>query len=142
DSVEKLVEYMESHPEVGLCAPKLINADRTLQYSCRRYYTLTAVILRRTILGSLFPHHDAVRNHLMMEWDHSTAREVEWVLGAAFMLRREAIPDGRVMDELLFLYFEDVDLCLRLRKSGWKVIDYHEDVMVHHQPLASERLIR
>jgi GT2 family glycosyltransferase len=141
DSIEKLVEYMESQPKVGLCAPKLVNPDRTLQYSCRRYYTLTVLVLRRTILGSLFPDHDALRNHLMMDWDHSTAREVEWVLGAALMLRREAIPGGRVMDERFFLYFEDVDLCLRLRKSGWKVIYYPEAVMVHHHQRTSARPI-
>jgi len=139
DSVDKLVEYMELHQRIGLCAPRLINPDKTLQYSCRRYYTWKAIILRRTILGSFFPDHPALRNHLMMDWDHSTACEVDWVLGAAFMLRREAIPDGRVMDEQFFLYFEDVDLCLRLHNAGWKVMYYPEAVMVHHHRRSSAR---
>jgi N-acetylglucosaminyl-diphospho-decaprenol L-rhamnosyltransferase len=141
DSVEQLVNYMESHPEVGLCAPKLLNPDGTMQYSCRRYYTMLSVLLRRTTLGSIFPNHEALRKHLMMDWDHSTDREVDWVLGAAFMLRREAIPDSQVMDERFFLYFEDVDLCLRLQKAGWKVIYYPGAVMIHHHQRESAKRI-
>ena len=68
----------------------------------------------------------------MLDWNHSSQREVDWALGAAFILRREAVPDGRVMDERFFLYFEDVDLCLRLRKAGWKVMYNPEAVMIHH----------
>lgn len=140
-AIQHLLDAIRSNPCVGLCAPRLINPDGTLQYSCRRYYTFGAIILRRTILGRLFPNHKAVRSHLMADWDHSTTREVDWVLGAAFMLRREAIPDGKVMDERFFLYFEDVDLCLRMRKAGWKVMYYPDAVMVHHHQRASARAI-
>jgi GT2 family glycosyltransferase len=140
-AIQHLLDGIQSNPSVGLCAPRLINPDGTLQYSCRRYHTLAAIVLRRTMLGRLFPNHKALRNYLMMDWDHSTAREVDWVLGAAFMLRREAIPNGRVMDERYFLYFEDVDLCLRLRKAGWKVMYYPEAVMVHHHQRESASTI-
>lgn len=133
-AISTLCSMMGSHPDIGLCAPKLLNIDGTLQYSCRRYYTLHTVLLRRTFLGTMFPGHEAVRHHLMMDWDHATSREVDWVMGAAFMLRREAIRDGKVMDESFFLYFEDVDLCLRLKKDGWKVIYFPDAVMIHrHQ---------
>jgi N-acetylglucosaminyl-diphospho-decaprenol L-rhamnosyltransferase len=137
DSIKTLIDYMESAPDVGLCAPKLLNPDGTLQYSCRTYYSLRTVLLRRTVLGRLFPDHPCVRTHLMTDWDHEGRREVDWVLGAAFMLRRSALPVEGVMDERFFLYFEDVDLCLRLHKSGWKVVYNPAAVMVHHHQRAS-----
>ena len=77
----------------------------------------------------------------MMDWDHADTREVDWVLGGAMMLRRDAIPKGNVMDERFFLYFEDVDLCLRLQKAGWKVMYYPDAVMVHHHQRASAKKI-
>jgi N-acetylglucosaminyl-diphospho-decaprenol L-rhamnosyltransferase len=140
-AITNLIIAMESDKAIGLCAPKLVNPDGSLQYSCRRYYTLGTLLLRRTFLGRMLPHHRAIRDHLMMDYDHATPREVDWVLGAAFLLRREAIQEQTVMDERFFLYFEDVDLCLRLRKAGWKVMYYPEAVMVHHHQRASARVI-
>lgn len=138
-AISALLSAMQSDPRIGLCAPKLLNIDGTLQHSCRRYYTLYTLLLRRTFLRRMFPDHQAVRHHLMMEWDHATCREVEWVLGAAFILRRDAIRDRELMDKNFFLYFEDVDLCLRLRKDGWKVIYLPDAVMIHHHQRASAR---
>jgi GT2 family glycosyltransferase len=138
-SINKLVHYMESAPDVGVCAPKLLNPDGTVQYSCRTYYSVWTVLLRRTVLGRLWPDHPAVRAHLMMDWDHESRREVDWVLGAALMLRRSALPAEGVMDERFFLYFEDVDLCLRLHKAGWKVVYEPAAVMIHHHLRVSAR---
>lgn len=140
-AIPSLMAAMESDKTMGLCAPKLLNADGSLQYSCRRYYTLGTLVLRRTFLRRMFPHHRVVHDHLMMDYDHAEPREVDWVLGAAFLLRREAIQGQNFMDERFFLYFEDVDLCLRLRKAGWKVMYYPEAVMVHHHQRASAKAI-
>jgi GT2 family glycosyltransferase len=141
-ATNSLFDYMESHSDVALTSPKLLNADGTLQYSCRTYYNIPIILMRRTILGKLFPNHRIIRNHLMMDWDHADTREVDWVLGGAMMLRREIFSDRQIiMDERFFLYFEDVDLCLRLRKAGWKVMYYPDAVMVHHHQRASARAI-
>jgi GT2 family glycosyltransferase len=136
-SIEMLVEYMKVHGDVALSAPKLLNPDGTLQYSCRTYYTLPTVLLRRTFLGRLWPDHPAVRQHLMINWDHRHSRDVDWVLGASMMVRREAIGGNDIMDERFFLYFEDVDLCIRLRKAGWRIVYNPAAVMTHHHQRAS-----
>jgi GT2 family glycosyltransferase len=131
-----LRDHLDAHPDVGLVAPRLINPDGTLQLSCRAHYTMATYALRRTPLRLLFPDHPVVRRHLMADWDHAEVREVDWVLGAAMMLRREALGDA-VMDERYFIYFEDVDLCLRLQREGWKVVYQPGAVMVHHHRRAS-----
>ncbi|MGE3902749.1 MAG: glycosyltransferase family 2 protein [Nitrospiraceae bacterium] len=141
-SIERLYGYMESHPDVALCAPRLLNEDGTVQYSCRTDYSLGVYLLRRTPLGRWCPRHRIIREHLMTAWDHATSRDVDWVLGAALMLRRSAFQTSQVMDERFFLYFEDVDLCLRLRRAGWRVVYNPDSVMVHaHQRASAGGLI-
>ncbi len=134
-----LVEFMDLHPDVGLAGAQLRNPDGTLQYSCRTFYTLPAILLRRTPLGRLFPNSRAVREHLMLDWDHATARDVDWVLGAAMIARRSAVQEVGPADERFFLYFEDVDWCYRMHQAGWRVAYVPSSVMVHHHQRASAR---
>jgi GT2 family glycosyltransferase len=67
----------------------------------------------------------------MQDWDHADVADVDWGLGAAMLVRKMALPGGQLFDERFFLYFEDVDLCLRLHRSGWKVAYNPKAVMIH-----------
>jgi len=67
----------------------------------------------------------------MQDWDHASLAEVDWGLGAAMLVRRRAVTGERLFDERFFLYFEDVDLCLRLHRAGWKVVYNPVAVMTH-----------
>lgn len=138
-AVEELLDAMVEHPEAGLAGAKLLNPDGTLQHSCRRFYTASTVLLRRTFLGRLFPRHRALREHLMVDWDHESMRDVDWLLGACLLARRAAIEDVGLMDERFFLYFEDVDWCARMHARGWKVLYVPDAVMVHHHRRESAR---
>jgi GT2 family glycosyltransferase len=131
-SLERMLRFMEEHRDVGLLLPKLLNADGTVQSSCRTFYTFPVLLLRRTPLGAIFRNARSVRVHLMADWDHSQVREVDWGLGAAMLVRRSAVSQGAPFDERFFIYFEDVDLCLRLKQSGWKVVYFPEAPMFHH----------
>jgi len=130
-ALQKAINFLEGHPDVGILLPKLVNPDGSLQFSCRTFYNFSTLLLRRTPLGNIFPNNRIIREHLMMDWDHREPREVDWGLGACMFLRREALKGENIFDERFFLYFEDVDLCFRMRKEGWKVIYYPEAVMVH-----------
>lgn len=131
-SVQTLWEFMESHLDVGIVFPKLYNPDGSLQYSCRTFHTIGTILLRRTPLGKLLPNSRILKDHLMTDWDHNTMREVDWALGGCMMARREAVPDSQLFDERFFLYFEEVDLCYRMKKTPWKVVYNPEGAMVHH----------
>jgi len=131
DNVEGMISFMDTHPDVGLLLPKLVNPDGSLQYSCRRFYDVETLLLRRTPLGRLFPNHPVLRRHLMLDWDHRQFREVDWGLGASMLVRKELLDKGQMFDPRFFLYFEDVDLCVRLWARGYKVVYYPHAVMVH-----------
>ena len=131
-ALDRLLEVAGSLPEAGIVAPKLLNPDGTVQMSCRHFYTLKTIILRRTFLGRIFKDSTSVRRHLMLDWDHSSTAEVDWVIGAAMLVRRVAVAEVGPMDERFFLYFEDVDWCYRMHAAGWKVYYCPASKLVHH----------
>jgi len=140
-SVENMVTFMDSHGDAGIAGARLVYPDGTLQPSCRTFYTLPVVLLRRTFLGKLFPNAKAVRDHLMADWDHKTNRPVDWVIGASMIVRKEAFERVGGMDERFFLYLEDVDWCSRMRKHGYRVYYVADAEMKHHHRRESARLL-
>ncbi len=138
DAVARLHEHLVRNPETGVVFPKLLNPDGTLQYSCRRCYDWQTIVLRRTPLGRSAGGR-RLRSHLMADYDHTETREVDWALGAAFMVRRDAAPEHGLFDDRYFLYLEDVDLCTDMWKRGWKVIYHPHATMVHDHRRGSAR---
>jgi hypothetical protein len=133
-SIEALVKTLRKYPSAALVLPRLQNPDGSLQYSCRRFYDYGTLIARRGPWKRLFSENAKVRWHLMKDWDHRSLSPVDWGLGAAMLVRREAIRESTLFDERFFLYFEDVDLCLRMRRAGWEILYEPASVMVHaHQ---------
>jgi N-acetylglucosaminyl-diphospho-decaprenol L-rhamnosyltransferase len=136
-SIEALVAFQDAHAAVGIAGPRLHDPDGGLQYSARTFYTLKVILLRRTFLGRLFPNAGALREHLMLDWDHAEVRDVDWMLGGALLVRRSAYEDVGGMDERFFLYFEDVDWCSRMQRRGWRVTYVPHAVMIHDHQRAS-----
>jgi GT2 family glycosyltransferase/lipopolysaccharide/colanic/teichoic acid biosynthesis glycosyltransferase len=140
-SIDRLVRFLERTPDAGIAASKLIYPDGRLQPSCRRFYNLTVLLLRRTFLGKIFPNARPLREHLMMDYDHEAAKKVDWVIGACLLVRREAIEKVGSMDERFFLYFEDIDWCYRMQHHGWAVYYVPESVMVHRYERSSAKSV-
>jgi GT2 family glycosyltransferase len=134
-----LVEYADAHPRAGLIGPRLLNPDGTLQYSCRRFPTLAAGLFRRTPLEWLAPKNRFTEDYLMKNWDHAEPRDVDWLSGACLMARREMVEEIGGLDERYFMYFEDVDWCLRAHKAGWEVHYVPEPVVLHEIGRSTDR---
>jgi GT2 family glycosyltransferase len=134
-----LVSFMEAHPLVGACGPRLVYPNGELQLSCRRFPKLSTLALRIFRLDRFISR--PVRDYLMAEWDHASIRQVDWVIGGCMLLRREAVEKIGLFDEGFFMYYEDMDLCYRLKQKGWEVY-YHSAVSVvhHHQRMSANLL--
>jgi len=134
DAIAVLFNYLKANPRVGIVGPKLLNTDGTLQYSCSLFPKVYMPILRRTSLGKYF---SADRDHFqMMEFDHNSIKEVNWLMGSALMFKKEiTLPNNKVwqphFDELYFMYFEDTDLCRTAWNKGLKVIYNPEAILIH-----------
>ncbi|MGC4059763.1 MAG: glycosyltransferase family 2 protein [Aquabacterium sp.] len=127
-------QVFEAQPRVGVAGLKLVNTDGSLQYSARRFYSLSDIVARRTVLGRLRPMRRLVRSHLLKQQWLEGAFEADWVMGTGFVVRRSAFEQVGRMDEGYFLYFEEVDLCARMWVNGWRVVAVPAVELVHeHQ---------
>ena len=127
---DRLIDYLEHHPDVGLCGPKLIDGDGQLQLTCRLFPTLADKLARRLSLPAAQKIAQAVE---MADWDHRTVRDVDYVIGACQAIRRSAVAAVGLFDARIFYGPEDVDLCLRLQQAGWRVVYQPAAVVVHHE---------
>ena len=124
DTIELAARYMTepANAEVGALGIQLTDQDGQVQRCCARAPTFATLILHTLFLDRLFP--SLVPPHFLVEWDHAETREVDQVMGAFLLVRRELFARIGGMDERFFLYYEDVDLCLAVRQAGWKVVHY------------------
>jgi len=127
----ELLEVADANPRAGAIGPKLLNPDGSLQYSCRRFPRPWAALFRNTLFGRLFPREHWTRDYVMADWDHDELRDVDWVSGAAVLLRRAAVAEVGGLDEGYFWGSEDVDYCRRLAKAGWRVLYTPRPAIVH-----------
>ncbi len=134
----EMAEWMEKNPGVGAAGPRLLNSDGSIQYSCRDFPSLT-VSLGHAFLGEFFPNNPFTRSYHMKDCRHDCDMAVEWVSGAAMMLRRSAYEEAGGFDEGYFMYVEDVDLCWRLRRAGWEIRYFPETEILHHIARASSQ---
>jgi GT2 family glycosyltransferase len=127
----ELLTVADAHPEAGIVVPKLLNADGSLQQSCRRFPTPAAALFRHTILGRLFPRNRWAAEYVMAEWGHEELREVDWASGACMLVRRDLYEAIGPLDEGFYWGSEDVDYCYRAHAAGRKVLYAPRPAIVH-----------
>jgi len=139
DSLQKMVEYLEGNPKVGILGPQLLNFNGTVQESCFRFHRPLSIVYRRTFLGRTKWGKKELARFAMRDFDRQSIKEVDWLLGAALMLKKAALEQVGPMDERFFLYFEDTDWCRRFWDKGWQVVYFPEAKMHHYHGRLSKK---
>lgn len=121
NAVRVLINFIETHPRVAVVAPVVVKNNNTLDTNAFRFYTLGAILARRTFWGSTPWGRKALDRFEMHDHDRGKPHPVDWVKGNFFIVRKRALEKVGLFDERFFMYFEDVDLCRRMWKYGWKV---------------------
>ena len=116
-----MLAWMNEHPDVGMVGTQLVLPDGSTQASCATDPTLMAMFLEETYLYKVLPKSRLFGSYTMTYWDYNETREVEQVCGACFFVRAEAFKQLDGFDEAYFMYFEDTDFCVRLRRAGWRI---------------------
>ena len=132
-TLNTLMQAMRQYPDVGILGCRLLNTDQTPQESFGHGFGFGNDLMRKVILNRLMANYSRQLARSVVDKIYSRAREVGWVCGAAMFSRREALAEAGLMDENFFLYMEDVDLCLAVRKKGWKVRYTPEASILHHR---------
>jgi GT2 family glycosyltransferase len=135
-TLDKLVQFADSHEKLAVAGAHVLNPDGTLQYSCRRFPGLRAGFFRNTLLGRLFPKNQYTTQYLMGDVDHTKEHRVDWVSGCAMLVARQFIDQHGSLDDRFFMYCEDVDICKRAWNAGCEVW-YCPDAYVTHRIGAS-----
>jgi GT2 family glycosyltransferase len=100
----------------------VLNADGTLQRTCHNFPSPLVFFLEQTSLWRLAARLPYWRDRLQLAGDHDRARDADWLLGACLLVRGEAFQQAGGFDESFFFYWEESDLCKRLRNAGWRVV--------------------
>lgn len=139
EAVPKMLGYLKSHPDIGILSPKQINFNGTFQPSCFRFYRPETILYRRTWLGRLPFAKRHLNWFVMADYDKKEPRNVDWVMGSAMLVSREAVQRVGLMDQRFFMYMEDVDWCRRFWEVGFKVVYYPEALVYHYHGKGSAK---
>jgi N-acetylglucosaminyl-diphospho-decaprenol L-rhamnosyltransferase len=120
---ERLVSFLDASPRVAALGPRLVYPDGRRQPSAWRFPSPAVSLLGLPTLGRIGVEQSS----------GTQPRTVDWLMGAALMLRREALEQVGLFDEAFFLYSEETDLCLRLRRHGWRACYFPDVTVVHHE---------
>lgn len=131
-ALQVMVSFLDAHPTTGAVAARLLNTDGTLQYSVRRFPTVLTPFTENTNLARLPGISKYSEKSRLTDWNHDEIKEVEQPAGAAFMIKRHVLETLGPLNSCYHMFFEDVDLCYRIRDNGWKVFYLPEAVVTHH----------
>ncbi len=116
NAIKTLLTFMNNSPNAGIAGVQLLNKDGSRQNSIDNFPSPETEILNKSILRLFFPDKYPSKNK-----SYQNPIEVDSVIGACMMIRKEAIDDVGVFNEDYFFFLEETDWCYRMRKKGWKV---------------------
>ncbi len=120
-TIDRMVAFMDAHPDAGMVGCKLLYEDESLQRSCAIFPTLATEFYIAVGLDKIFPNSKIFGKYLMTDWNYDDTRVVDVIMGAFMLARADVIQKVGLMDEAFFMYSEEVDWCYRFKEAGWKV---------------------
>ncbi|MFD1715623.1 glycosyltransferase family 2 protein [Amnibacterium flavum] len=143
-AIVSLAAFLDENPAVGIVGPELTYKSGDHQTTAFGFYRPFTVLCRRTPIGRTALGRRELARFEMKDEVESSLRErspldVDWLMGAAMLVRRTAIADMGPIEERYFLYFEDVDWCLRAWQTGWRVVYLPSVRAVHGWARASKK---
>ena len=131
-AIDLLVAFMETHPDAGICGPKVLNRDGSMQKQCRRSYaTPWDLFCYFSGLAALFPKSRLFARYLVTYADANATMAVDSVSGSCMLVRRTLMDQIGLLDERFFAYQEDTDYCFRANHAGWRIY-YHPNAQIVH----------
>lgn len=136
DTLEDIYNFMENNPDVGACGCQVLLEDNTLDKACKRSFP--------NVKNSFFrlfhiPTKSKDDNYNLDDLDDNGVYEIDCLTGAFIFTRKKVLDSIGLLDETFFMYGEDIDLCYRIKKAGWKIIYYGKDKITHFKGASSKK---
>lgn len=129
-AIGKLVRYLDEHPTVGLVGGRLVYPDGSFQHSCFHFPTLLMTLFDFFPINHRFT--DSRFNGRYPKSWYERPFVIDHPLGACMLVRKEVLEQVGTFDERFFIYCEEVDLCIRVKKTGWAIHCVPSAEIVHH----------
>jgi N-acetylglucosaminyl-diphospho-decaprenol L-rhamnosyltransferase len=140
DAISGMVRAMDSDPAIAAIGCRLLNTDGSIQYTCACDLPSPRNELCSLLgLDRVFPRVPFFSARELGYWSHDASRDVECLSGACMMLRRELVQRYGGLDESLFMYGEDVDLCARITRDGGRLHYLASEIIYHHEGSGSRK---
>ncbi len=137
-ALSQMVAYLDAHPAVGALGPQLLHTDGRIQSSRRRFPTLATGFFESTWLQPVAPRR-VLRLYYVEDRPDDLTSEVDWLVGACLMVRRQAYEKVGSLDEGYFMYSEEMEWQRRIKDAGWKVVYYPAAQVTHHVGKSSDQ---
>ena len=129
-SLDGLVDFLLDHADAGAVGCKQLDDRLRLQLTWGKFPTLLREVVRKALHQRLAIDGTGVREYL--ESKYRVPSDVDWVAGSCLLVRREVCHEVGLLDENIFLYFEDIDWCRRIQEARWRVCYTPRTHIVHH----------
>jgi GT2 family glycosyltransferase len=138
--ITQMIKFMEAQVGAGICGPRMTDSQGKVRFSSRLFPSyLTAISSSQSILNRLFPNNPLSKRYLLKETSHNQTAEVDWVSGSCLLTKREVFENIGLLDEVFFMYVEDVDFCYRAKKAGFSVYYFSHAEVIHHIGRSTEK---
>lgn len=132
DALSVMKEFLQKNRMSGCAGARLEYYNDKFQLSCRKFPNVINVFFgRKSVFRHFFPRNPISRDYMMENLDYSKIQEVDWVMGAAMMIKMDVLKEIGLFDERYFLFVEDTDLCYRMRREGY-LIHYLPEAIIKH----------
>jgi N-acetylglucosaminyl-diphospho-decaprenol L-rhamnosyltransferase len=139
DVVGELVHFLETHPDGGAAGPKMLGRDNSITLlNVRELPSISGAVFTQFGLRMLFPNSALFAHESMPGWDRQSDRDVPFMSGAALMFPRPVLQEIGLLDEQIPMYFEDLDICTRVRESGKEIYYVSSASLQHLEGMCSE----
>ena len=125
---------------IGAIGPQLRYTDGTLQSSRRRFPSPLTGLFESTWLEQLWPRNPWAHSYHLVDWPADSRQDVDWLVGAALLVRGEALALIGGFDPQFFMYSEETDLCRRIKRAGWRVVYHPAAVVIHAEGRSSGQI--
>lgn len=141
-AIQKLMMFLDKHVDIGAIGPKILNPDNSVQLTCARNFpTPLTEFFSTMIIFKKLSNYRIFGEYLLAYWDHNNSRQVNALSGACMMIRRRTFDKIGLFDERYFMYAEDLDICYRIKKKGWKIWYLPEAQIIHYGGQSSSQAV-
>lgn len=144
NSIKILLDEVRNNHNIGIIGAQLLNTDKSLQYSCRRILNMKEFLIARTPMKKVCSKKYICNindKYLMKDLPHDNNIEADWLMGSCLMMKKSMFSEVGGFSKEYFMYFEDVDICYKVKKRGKKILYFPLAKMIHAHEQASVKKI-